>query len=258
MLIDSHCHLDRLDLSKHGDSLSALLDDARSVGVKRFLCVCISKENKDQVVSIAREHEGVFASVGVHPSDVANSSVDKRTLIDWAKEANVVAIGETGLDYHYGKENKELQLESFTVHLLAASECQLPVIVHTREAQQDTLDLIRRYANLETAGVLHCFTESWEMAQAAIDMNFFISISGIVTFKNAAQLREVAAKVPSDRLLIETDSPYLAPVPFRGKPNQPKYVHEVAKFVADLRGVSYEQLLEQTASNFFNLFKKAC
>ena len=257
MLIDSHCHLDRVNLSKHNDSLVELVQDTLASGVRRMLCVCISEENKDQVVGIAEQFAEIFASVGVHPSDVTDNIVGVDTLKQWADHKKVVAIGESGLDYYYGKETKDLQRESFKNHLLSAGELGLPVIVHTRDAREDTLELISQYGNSHSAGVLHCFTESWEMAKAAIDMNYCISLSGIVTFKNAQELREVAKKIPLDRLLVETDSPYLAPVPFRGKPNQPKYVKQVAEFVAELKGISYEKLIEVTAENFFRLFHEA-
>lgn len=258
MLVDSHCHLDRLNLSKYdGESLDEAIDAARKKGVSHMLCVCISEENKDQVIAIASRHRDISASVGVHPSDVDGPIVSKETLLGWASDPNVVAIGETGLDYYYTSEFKAQQQESFSNHLEVAGSLRLPVIVHTREAKEDTLDLIRTHGNSQSAGVLHCFTESWEMASQALDLGYYISLSGIVTFKNAVELKEVAKKVPQDRLLVETDSPYLAPVPFRGKPNEPKYVREVAEYISELRGVKYEQLAEQTSENFYRLFDRA-
>jgi len=166
-------------------------------------------------------------------------------------------LGETGLDYYYSEESKSIQQESFVVHLEAAKITHLPVVVHTRTAKEDTLQLIQQHGNLESAGVLHCFTEDWDMAKRALALNYMISISGIVTFKNAIELQEVVKQVPIDRLLIETDSPYLAPVPNRGKPNEPKYVGDVAKFVAELKKITVEEVIEATANNFFTLFKKA-
>lgn len=257
MLVDSHCHLDRLDLSRYENGLDDAIKAAREQGVGTMLCVCISEENKQQVVEIANRYEGLFCSVGTHPSDVTSEVVSVETLIEWAKAPKVVALGESGLDYFHNTDFVEIQKESFTNHLIAGGELNLPVIVHTREARQDTLDLIKAHGNLESAGVLHCFTESWEMAKSAMDMNYFISISGIVTFKNAKELQEVVRKMPLDRLLIETDSPYLAPVPYRGKPNEPKYVREVAQYVANLKGVSLEQLGEITTKNFHMLFSRA-
>lgn len=254
MLVDSHCHLDRLDLSKYDDSLPDAIEAARQQGVHEMLCVCISGDNKNAVLAIADAHEGIYASVGVHPSDVGESVVSVATLCDWAAANKVIALGETGLDYHYSEHSAEQQKRSFANHLIAGAELGLPVIVHTRDAQQDTLEIMQKHASREHAGVMHCFTESWEMAQTALDLNFYISISGIVTFRNADALRDVVKRVPLDRLLIETDSPYLAPVPFRGKPNEPKYVKAVAEYIAELRGVSFESLATQTSQNFAKLF----
>lgn len=257
MLVDSHCHLDRLKLNKYDGELDAALQAARDRGVGKMLCVGISLDNRQAVTELAETHEYVVASVGVHPLDVDAGLATESQLVEWSKHPKVVALGETGLDYYYSDETKEVQSKSFAIHLRAASEAKLPVIVHTRDARQDTLDLIREHGNSEYAGVLHCFTESWEMASAAMDMNYYISLSGIVTFKNAEELRDVARKMPLDRLLVETDSPYLAPIPYRGKPNEPAFVREVAEFVADLKGISYEKLCEITGENFHRLFHKA-
>ena len=258
MLIDSHCHLDRLKLDKkYAGDLDAAMNAAREAGVKKFLCIGISLENEPAVRALARRYDDVVCSVGVHPLDVEAGQATEEQLVAWAEDPNVVALGETGLDYYYSQESQSLQQESFKVHLRAASRAKLPVVVHTRDAREDTLSLIREHGNSDYAGVLHCFTESWEMAKAALDMNYYISLSGIVTFKNAEELRNVARKVPLDRLLVETDSPYLAPVPYRGKPNEPAFVREVAQFVADLRGISYDALCEATGENFLRLFRKA-
>lgn len=257
MLIDSHCHLDRLDLAAHGGSLDAALDAARAAGVGHFLCIGVSADNAATVKSLAERYPDVDCSVGVHPLDLEPGA---EPALDWLlgelAHPKVVAIGETGLDYHYEPESAALQQASFRLHLDAARITGKPVIVHTREARADTLALLREAA-LPQAGVLHCFTEDWEMAKAALDIGFYISLSGIVTFRNAEALREVARQVPVDRLLVETDSPYLAPVPHRGKPNLPQYVREVAEYLAVLRGVSYETLAEQTSSNFKRLFPLA-
>ncbi|EKQ6418064.1 TatD family hydrolase [Pseudomonas aeruginosa] len=257
MLVDSHCHLDRLDLAAHGGSLDAALDAARARGVGQFLCIGVSADNAQAVKALAERYADVHCSVGVHPLDLEPGSAP---ALDWLlgelAHPRVVAIGETGLDYHYEPEAAELQQEAFRLHLEAARITAKPVIVHTREACADTLALLREAA-LPQAGVLHCFTEDWEMARSALDLGFYISLSGIVTFRNADALREVARQVPADRLLVETDSPYLAPIPHRGKPNLPEYVRDVAEFLATLRGVSLETLAEQTTANFHRLFPLA-
>ncbi|MDE3735891.1 TatD family hydrolase [Pseudomonas resinovorans] len=257
MLIDSHCHLDRLDLAAHDGSLDAALEAARARGVGQFLCIGVSAENAAAVKALAERYEDVHCSVGVHPLDLQpGESLALDWLLGELQHPRVVAIGETGLDYHYEPEAAELQQQAFRLHLDAAKLTGKPVIVHTREARADTLALLREAA-LPQAGVLHCFTEDWDMARAALDLGFYISLSGIVTFRNADALREVARQVPSDRLLVETDSPYLAPVPYRGKPNLPQYVREVAEFLADLRGVSFEAFAEQTSENYLRLFPLA-
>lgn len=257
MLVDSHCHLDRLDLAAHDGSLDAALAAARARGVQHFLCIGVSADNAGAVKSLAERYTDVDCSVGVHPLDLEQGEAP---ALDWLlgelNHPHVVAIGETGLDYHYEPEAAELQQQSFRLHLEAAKITGKPVIVHTREARADTLALLREAA-LPQAGVLHCFTEDWEMAKAALDIGFYISLSGIVTFRNADALREVARKVPADRLLVETDAPYLAPIPHRGKPNLPQYVREVAEFLAMVRGERFEDLAAQTTANFKRLFPLA-
>ncbi|UXY54651.1 TatD family hydrolase [Pseudomonas tohonis] len=257
MLVDSHCHLDRLDLAAHGGSLDAALEAARARGVGQFLCIGVSADNAAAVKDLASRYADVHCSVGVHPLDLAPGEAP---ALDWLlgelDHPRVAAIGETGLDYHYEPEAAELQQQAFRLHLEAARITGKPVVVHTREARADTLALLREAA-LPQAGVLHCFTEDWEMAKAALDIGFYISLSGIVTFRNAEALREVARQVPADRLLVETDSPYLAPIPHRGKPNLPEYVREVAEFLAQLRGVEFERFAEQTTANFRRLFPLA-
>lgn len=254
MLVDSHCHLDRIDLTPYGGDLGAALEAARQRGVGRMLCIGIDRGNVETVIGIAERHADVFASVGVHPLDIFDSAEAVDELLRWADHPRVVAIGETGLDYHYSADRAECQRQSFHNHLRASARCGKPVVVHTREAQDDTLTLLREAADPEVGGVLHCFTESWEMARAALDLGFYISFSGIITFRNAADLREVVKKVPLDRLLVETDSPYLAPVPYRGKKNEPKYVPEVAACVAELKGLSENEVAEATTANFERLF----
>lgn len=257
MLVDSHCHLDRLDLTAHDGSLDAALNAARARGVGHFLCIGVSADNAAQVKALAERYADVDCSVGVHPLDLAPGA---EPAIDWLLQElnhpNVVAIGETGLDYHYEPEAAELQQASFRLHLEAARITGKPVVIHTRAARADTLALLRDAA-LPQAGVLHCFTEDWDMAKAALDLGYYISLSGIVTFRNADALRDVARQVPADRLLVETDSPYLAPIPHRGKPNLPEYVRDVAEFIALVRGERYEQLAERTTDNFRRLFPLA-
>lgn len=257
MLVDSHCHLDRLDLTAHDGSLDKALEAARERGVGHFLCIGVSADNAAAVRALAARFSDVDCSVGIHPLDVGPQGAP---ALDWLlgelEHPKVVAIGETGLDYHYEPETAELQRDSFRLHLEAAQVTGKPVIVHTREARADTLELLREAA-LPQGGVLHCFTEDWPMAKAALDLGFYISLSGIVTFRNAEALREVARQVPADRLLVETDSPYLAPIPYRGKPNLPQYVRDVAEFLAQLRGVEYARFAEQTTANFARLFPLA-
>ena len=257
MLVDSHCHLDRLDLTACQGSLDAALDAARVRGVGHFLCIGVSAENAAAVKAVTERYGDVDCSVGVHPLDLAPGA---EPALDWLlQELNhphVVAIGETGLDYHYEPEAAELQQDSFRLHLDAARITGKPVIVHTRAARADTLALLREAA-LPQAGVLHCFTEDWDMAKAALDLGFYISLSGIVTFRNADALRDVARQEPVDRLLVETDSPYLAPIHHRGKPNLPEYVRDVADYLAMLRGESYERFAKQTTENFKRLFPLA-
>lgn len=255
MYIDSHCHLDRLNLEKYPNGLSEALDTARENGVSRMLCVAIDLEHIDDVLSIAEQHNDIFASVGVHPTSHEGEEPSVERLLALADNRVVIAIGETGLDYYYGEESREIQQARFITHMKASAVCGKPIIVHTRDAKEDTLALISAHCDPKIAGVLHCFTEDLDMAQRAIEMGFYISFSGIVTFKNAKALQEVARAIPIERMLIETDSPYLAPVPFRGKPNEPKYVPEVAKFIADLRGISLEEVADLTANNFNTLFK---
>lgn len=257
MLVDSHCHLDRINLTPYDGQLAGAIQAAHARGIQQMLCIGISLDNIQTVIDIAQQHPSVVASVGVHPCDVKEGTASAEQLLQWAQQPKVVALGETGLDYHYETESKALQHESFALHLEVGGKTGLPVVVHTREARDDTIDLIKAHGSLEHAGVLHCFTEDWDMAKRALDLNYYISISGIVTFKNAEQIRDVVRKMPIDRLLVETDSPYLAPVPYRGKPNEPRYVREVAEFVAEVRGMAFEELAQQTTDNFYRLFTRA-
>lgn len=254
MLVDSHCHLDRLDLSPYQGDLGAALDAARARGVRQMLCIGIDRGNVSTVIDIAERHEGIYASVGIHPLDITEAVASVDELLQWANHPSVVAIGETGLDYYYSTEHIQRQQESFSNHLQASARCGKPVVVHTRNAVDDTLALLREAGDPDVGGVLHCFTESWAMARAALDLGFYISFSGIITFRNAAELREVVKQVPLDRILVETDSPYLAPVPYRGKKNEPQYVVEVAACVAEIRGLSVAEVAAATTANFGRLF----
>lgn len=257
MLVDSHCHLDRLDLATYDNSLDAVLDAARARGVGHFLCIGISMNNAATVRAYTQQYADVDCSVGVHPLDlVRGGEPTLEWLLSELDHPGVVAVGETGLDYYYQTETAAMQQESFRLHLEAARISHKPVVVHTRDAKADTLSLLTE-AQLPQAGVMHCFTEDWDMAKACLDLGYYISFSGIVTFRNADALREVALKVPADRLLVETDSPYLAPIPHRGKPNFPGHVADVAAFLAELRGESLEQLSAQTTANFKTLFPLA-
>ncbi len=249
-LTDSHCHLDRLS----GD-LEEILARANEAGVGWFLCVSINMENVERVIEIAGRHPSVYATVGVHPNEQEGREPDLEELLSLAERPKVVAIGETGLDYFHGKGDPEWQRERFRRHIAAARITGKPLIVHMRDAAADTLSLLREEKADEVGGVMHCFTGDWETAVSAMELGFHISFSGIITFRNADPLRAVAARVPEDRLLIETDSPYLAPVPYRGKPNQPAYVRRVAECLAELRGSSLEQIAEKTTANFHHLFR---
>jgi TatD DNase family protein len=255
MLVDSHCHLDRLDLSQRDGGLEQVILDAQNRGISHLLTVAVDLDSSKSLVDITAQYPNVYSSVGAHPlqdTELPIPSVDQ--LVSLAQAPKVVAVGETGLDKHYGADSYQWQKESFVNHLLAAQEVQKPVIIHTREARRETMDMLQQF-RLQRAGVMHCFTETWEMASEAIDLGFYISFSGIVTFKNAHELREVVAKVPLDRLLVETDSPWLAPVPHRGKQNEPQYVYEVAQCVADIKNIDLETLARVTSDNFFQLFQ---
>ncbi|GAA5182874.1 TatD family hydrolase [Niveibacterium umoris] len=254
MFVDSHCHIDFTDLVDLGASLFTSM---REAGVSHALCAGVSVERLPGVLAIAEAHANVFCSVGVHPEHTEGEDPDVARLLELAQHPKVVAIGETGLDYYWHKDQPEWQRERFRQHIRAARACDKPLIVHTRDAAADTLRLMREEGAEACGGVMHCFTETWEVASGAMDQGFYISFSGIVTFKNATQIKDVAARMPLDRLLIETDSPYLAPVPYRGKLNQPAYVPYVAHEIAKLRGISVDEVAEASTNNFFRLFKDA-
>jgi TatD DNase family protein len=252
--VDSHCHLDRLDLSPYNGDLSALVLAAREAGVREMLCVSVSFENVARCIEIAESDPHIMASVGVHPSDIQKGWDARFPWQTFVQHPKVIAIGETGLDYHYGLEQKLEQCEAFVAQIEMAKSVQKPLIVHTRAAKADTLALLTSYQAEKARGVLHCFTEDQDMAFKALDLGFYISFSGILTFKNAEPLRDVVRSLPLDRILIETDSPYLAPIPHRGKSCEPKWVVEVARKIAELKGVSLVEVADQTRQNFYNLF----
>lgn len=254
MFIDSHCHLDRLNLSLYDDKLANVVQAASDAKVNKLLCVSVTLKDFPAMVEKTQEFDNILLSCGMHPLN-QEDEVDISILRRLSDNPDVIAIGETGLDYHYAPETKAVQLDSFKKHIKVANELNKPLIIHTRAAQQDTLDILRSENAGKVGGILHCFTESWEMAEAAIALGFYISFSGIVTFKNATELREVAKRVPDDKFLIETDAPYLAPVPHRGKENQPAYVVEVAKHLASIRGQSVETIAKLSTDNFNRLFK---
>lgn len=254
MYIDSHCHLDRLDLTSFDNSLDNVISEAEKVQVSQLLCVSVTLEDFPSMAEKTAKYDNVLLTCGTHPLNQSDE-VDQDKLAQLSQSARVIAIGETGLDYFYAPETKTVQLDSFRKHIRVANQLNKPLIIHTRDAQEDTLDILREENAQNVGGILHCFTETWEMAEQAIAMGFYISFSGIVTFKNASALREVVKKVPDDKILIETDAPYLAPVPHRGKQNQPAYVVEVAKHLASIRGQSVEHIAKISTDNFKRLFK---
>ncbi len=257
MLVDSHCHLNMLNLDKYDGDLNQVVAEANKVGVNHILCVAVDLETMPTVVKIAEDHNNVWASIGLHPSEKSDQEPSVEDFVKWADHPKVVAIGETGLDYHYNDSGLENMRNRFRTQVKAARQTKKPLIIHTRDAREDTLQIMREEKADEVGGVMHCFTESWEMAEQAMDLGFYISFSGIVTFKKAENVIEVAKKVPLERMLIETDAPFLTPVPFRGKPNEPQYVRYVADRIAELKQVSFEEVAEKTTNNFFNLFKGA-
>lgn len=252
MLVDSHCHIDLID----SDYLSTqqILDSAAEFGVTHMLNVAINLNQFRECLAVAEANPHVFASVGVHPNEPEEVRVTCEQLVELANHPKIIAIGETGLDYFRTEGGLDWQQTRLREHIWAARRVNKPLIIHMRDAAVDTLAILKEEKASEPGAVMHCFTEDWTVAKQALDLSFYISLSGIVTFKSAESLREVARNVPADRLLIETDSPYLAPVPFRGKTNQPAYVKHVAEFVAQERGVSFEQLCQQTSENFARLF----
>jgi TatD DNase family protein len=249
-LVDSHCHL---DFPEFDGKLDEVMSEMRVNGVTHALCISVELGGFPRVLALAESHDNLFASVGVHPDHEADP-VDPARLVELARHARVVAIGETGLDYHRLAGELEWQRERFRAHIRAARECGKPLVIHTRDAAKDTIRIMEEEGAREVGGVMHCFTESQEVAEAALALGFHISFSGIITFKNAGKLKDVAKAVPLERLLVETDSPYLAPVPHRGKTNRPGLVLHVAEEVARLRGIGLETVAKATTGNFFKLF----
>lgn len=257
MLVDSHCHLDMLDLEPFGGRMEGVLDAARAQDIGHFLCVSINMEDYPGMLALAEPLQQVSVSVGLHPNEQGGHDPETEELVELARHPKVVAIGETGLDYFRSEGDLDWQRERFRRHIAAAKLSQKPLIIHSRDAKEDTLDILEAEGASEAGGVMHCFTGDWDMAERAMALNFYISFSGIVTFKSAQVLQDVAKKMPPDRMLVETDCPYLAPVPHRGKPNQPAFVRHVAEYVAELRGETYEQVAANTTGNFRNLFRDA-
>lgn len=254
MLVDSHCHLDFPDLAGRLPEIFAAMDtNAVAVAV----CIGVNLEDLPRVLALAESHSRLYATVGVHPEHSEGEEPSLERLLALAAHPKVIGIGETGLDYYWHKDRPEWQRQRFRTHIRAARACGKPLIVHTRDAAADTLRLLAEEGANHVGGVMHCFTEDWDVAQQALDLGFYLSFSGIVTFKNATTIKEVATKAPLDRILVETDAPYLAPVPYRGKTNQPAYVRHVAEEIARLRAMPYADLAAATTENFFRLFSSA-
>jgi TatD DNase family protein len=255
MLIDSHCHLDRIDLKPYQNNFACFMQEVEISQIEHLLCIAIDLESYPAMLALVAGFQQISVTVGVHPNvqDCRDPSVDE--LIALGQADNVIGIGETGLDYFRCEGDLLWQHQRFRNHIRAAKTLKKPLIIHTREAKQDTLRMLKEEGASETGGIIHCFTEDWDFAKKALDLNFYISFSGIVTFNSAKEIKEVAKKVPADRFLIETDSPYLAPVPFRGRPNYPTYVRYVAEQLAELRGTSLHKIADLSTENFYTLFK---
>ncbi len=254
MLVDSHCHLDFPDLANRMPDVLQRMQE-NDVGVA--VCIGVNLEDFPRVIALAEEHAQLYATVGVHPEYTDVEEPDEARLLALAGHPKVIAIGETGLDYYWQKDHPEWQRERFRTHIRAARRCGKPLVVHTRDSAADTLRVLKVEGAGAVGGVMHCFTEDWDVAKLALDLGFYLSFSGIVTFKNATIVKDVAQKCPLDRILVETDSPYLAPVPYRGKPNEPSYVRHVAEEIARLRAMPIDAVHQATTDNFFSLFKHA-
>lgn len=257
--IDSHCHLDFKDYD--GDILP-VMERAKGQGIEKFLNICTTLDEAETIIATAQTYPEVFASVGIHPHEAEDTlkRMAEGALFDWlvhhSRDSKVIALGETGLDYYYDNSPRDLQRQLFQIHLKAAIETGLPLIIHTRSANEDTIDLLKQYAG-QIRGVIHCFSETQWLADQALSLGFYISVSGIATFPKSQEIRDILKTVPLERLLVETDAPFLAPPPYRGKRNEPAYMIETAKVLADLKGVTLEQLARTTTQNFYTLFDKS-
>jgi TatD DNase family protein len=255
--VDSHCHLPLLGDVEGGAAVDDALAAAALNGVDHMLCVSVDLATFPIVLELARAHPHIFASVGVHPNAAVDIEPQIGELVRLATDSRIVAIGETGLDYYRSTGQLDWQRERFRIHVRAARACGKPLIIHSRDAREDVIAILREEGAEAVGGVMHCFVDDWDTARAAMEMNFYISFSGIVTFRNAGAVQAVARRIPLDRLLIETDAPYLAPAPHRGRANQPAYVRHVAEGIALLRGVPVEDIAAATTANFFRLFRDA-
>ena len=256
--IDSHCHLNFPDfVGKEAE----IIENAKSLGIERFLTACTRLSELPELIELTRRFPEVFASVGIHPEYAAEQGeceTSVNELISLTKDPKIVAIGEAGLDYHYGaEETRQAQRDLFRIHLKAAKAAKLPIIIHTREAEDDTIALLEEEASPDLTGVLHCFSSEKRLAEKGLELGFYLSASGIITFKSAQELRDIFSEVPMNRLLVETDAPYLAPVPYRGRKNEPAYMIKTAEMLASLKNVGMDELQKQTTENFFTLFSKA-
>lgn len=257
-LVDSHCHLNSIDLSEFNNDMAQVITLARANGVEHMLCVCVELDDLPALYQLTDIYPDISMSVGIHPNISMSDELDAIQLVKLSNHPACIAIGETGLDYYRTEtdDTRELQRRRFREHIRAALASSKPLIIHTRQASEDTLMLMKEENAAEIGGVMHCFSENWDVAQRALDLNFYISFSGIVTFKNATMLQEVAKKVPLDRILIETDSPYLAPVPYRGKQNHPALVKHVAELLSELRQIDFDTIARQTTENFYRCFRR--
>ncbi len=255
MLIDSHCHLDRIDLKPYQNDFSCFMEVSQQQGIEHMLSIAIDMESYSTMYDLVEVYPQISVTVGVHPNVIEGREPSLDELLALGQDEKVIGIGETGLDYFRSEGDLEWQKQRFVNHISVAKQLKKPLIIHTRDAKEDTLKILQQENAAEVGGIIHCFTEDWEFAKQALDLNFYISFSGIVTFNNAKEIQNVAKKVPADRFLIETDSPYLAPVPFRGKPNYPIYVRHVAECVANLRGSTLSTIAQQSTGNFRHLFK---
>jgi TatD DNase family protein len=254
MLIDSHCHLDRIDLKPYQNDFASFMQEAESCQIEHLLCIAIDLEAFPAMQSLVSDYSQISLTIGVHPNERKGKEPTTEELILLGGNPKIIGIGETGLDFYRSEGDLTWQHQRFRNHISAAKSLKKPLIIHTREAKLDTLRILEEENAGEVGGVIHCFTEDWEFAKKAMDLNFYLSFSGIITFNSAKEIKEVARKVPADRFLIETDSPYLAPVPYRGRPNYPTYVRHVAEQIAELRGISSNQVAELSTENFYRLF----